>query len=168
MISRRHVTALLLAASTLPLSQLVFPGCATMLSGSRQEVRIRSKPAAAQVFVNNRLIGTTPTAVFVSRWGVHRVRIEMPGYLPYEVKLEKTVNSNASGNIFLGGAWIVVDVLTGAVFEQRLPGAARDANARARDLYDPPQVFNFSPPLYIATHLKLDPSARKIGQMQRR
>lgn len=163
---RHRVTALLFAASILPLSQIVFPGCATMMSSPRQEIRVRSKPAAAQVFLNNKLVGTTPSAVFVSRWGVHRVRIEMPGYLPYEVKLEKTVNGNAYGNLFIGGVWIVVDVLTGAIFEQRVPPAARDL--RARDLYGPQEAFNFNAPLYIVTHLKPDPAARKVGQMQRR
>ena len=90
----------------------------------------------------------------------------MPGYLPYEVKLEKAVNGNAAGNLFVGGVWIVVDVLTGAVFEQQVPAAARDPGAR--ELYGPTPMFTFNPPLYIVTHLKPDPAARKIGQMERR
>jgi hypothetical protein len=159
--------ALLLAVSTLPLSQVLFPGCATMLNGPRQEIRVRSKPAAAQVFLNGKKIGTTPATVFVSRWGFHRVRIEMPGYLPYEVKLEKTVSGNTTGNLFIGGVWIVVDVLTGAVFELQVPAAARESDTRG--LIEPNQRFvDFAPALYVVARLKPEPGARKIGQMQRR
>jgi hypothetical protein len=164
---RSRFLALLLAASTLPLSQVLFPGCATMLNGPRQEIRVRSKPTTAAVFLNGRRIGTTPATAFVSRWGFHRVRIEMPGYQPYEVKLEKTVSPNTTGNLFLGGVWIVVDVLTGAVFRQEVPASAREPGWEK--MVDPNlQPIDFDPPLYVVTSLKPAPAARKIGQMQRR
>jgi hypothetical protein len=163
---RARLLPLLLAASTLPLSQALFPGCATMFNGAKQEVRVRSKPAGAQVFVNGWRIGTTPTAVFVSRWGFHRVRIEMPGYQPYEVKLEKTYNGNATGNLWIGGVWIVVDALTGAIFELDVPPSAREPGWQKMVDRNVP-MMDFSPPLYVVTKLKPDPSARRIGQMQR-
>ncbi len=164
---RARLLALLMAGCTLPLSQALFPGCATMLSGPRQEIRVRSQPTAAEVFLNGKRVGTTPATVFVSRWGSHRVRMEMPGYQPYEVKLEKVLNSNTTGDVLLGGVWIVVDVLTGAIFEQRVPPAERDPNWREfREARG--QEFDFHPPLYVVAKLKPDPSARKIGQMERR
>jgi hypothetical protein len=164
---RTRFLVLLLAASTLPLSQVVFPGCATITNGTRQEIRVNSKPGAAQVFLNGRKIGATPTTAFVSRWGSHRVRIELPGYLPYEVKLEKTYNANASGNVFIGGVWIVVDAFTGAIFQQEVPASAREPGWR--EFVEPNlQAVDFNPPLYVVTRLKPDPAARKIGQMNRR
>jgi hypothetical protein len=165
--TRTRLLALLLAASTLPLSQAFFPGCATLTNGTRQEIRVRSKPGAAQVFLNGKKIGTTPTTAFVSRWGSHRVRIELPGYLPYEVKLEKRYNQNAGGNLFIGGVWIVVDALTGAIFEQAVPASAHQPPWGEFD-NAPLTAIDFNPPLYVVTHLKPDPAARKIGQMLRR
>jgi hypothetical protein len=164
---RHRLTVLLLAASTLPLSQVLFPGCATMMSGARQEVLVRSQPTGAQVFLNGRRIGATPATAYVSRWGFHRVRIEMPGYLPYEVKLEKGLNGNAAGNLYVGGVWIIVDVLTGAIFELKVPKVEHDAEWRkvAQPEF---REFDFNGPVYVVAMLKPDPGARKIGQMQRK
>ena len=164
---RRRLLPLLLGASLLPLSQAVFPGCATMMNGPRQEIRVRSKPNAAAVFMNGRRVGTTPATVFVSRWGNPRVRIEMPGYQPYEVKLEKKMSENAVGNLYVGGVWIIIDALTGAIFRLDVPAASREPGWQEmteRDL----QHIDFDPPLYVVTKLKPDPDARRIGQLQRK
>ena len=158
---------LLLATSMLPLSQLVFPGCATMLNGTQQEIRMRSKPAGGDVWVNGRRIGTTPTAVSMSRWRNPRVRIEMPGYEPYEVRLEKRFNDNASGNIFLGGVWIVVDALTGAIFRLDVPASSRPPGWREMVDRDS-QAIDFTPPVYVVAKLKPESRARQIGQMKRK
>src|SRR5580698_7360555 len=116
---------LLLAASTLPLSQVLFPGCATLVDGPTEHVQVNSRPAGARVFLNDRLLGPAPTSVVVSRWGLHRLRIEMPGYQPFEIPLEKKFNSAASGNLFIGGVWIVVDALTGSIFALDVPAKTR-------------------------------------------
>lgn len=144
-------------------SQVLYPGCATLFSGTRQEVRVNSKPEGATVFLNGRRVGATPMTVMVSRWGWHRVRIEMEGYEPYEVKLEKTYNSNANANLLVGGVWIVVDVLTGAIYDLDVP-------AKDRRIVDgrPVPTGTYSTVLQISTTLKRAPSAKQIGQMQRR
>jgi hypothetical protein len=74
---------LLLAALTLPVSQLVFPGCATMIDGPMQKVNVKSEPAGAKVLVNGHPIGNTPVTAVLSRWGMHRMRIEMAGYTTF-------------------------------------------------------------------------------------
>jgi hypothetical protein len=155
---------LLLAALTLPLSQVLFQGCATMIDGPTQKVHVNSEPAGAKVFVNGRPIGNTPATAVVSRWGMHRVRIEMAGYKPLEVSLEKKFNDYAGDNILLGGVWIVVDAVTGAIFRLDVP-----ADKRA-ELHPGSQYAGaiFSPTiLTISATLKPDSTARKIGQMQR-
>jgi hypothetical protein len=161
---RSRLLPLLLALSVVPLTQILYPGCATMMSGARQTVQVRSKPEGATVFLNGKRVGVTPVTAMVSRWGWHRVRIEMAGYEPYEVKLEKTYNTNANGNLFIGGVWIVVDVLTGAIYQQSVP--EKDRKAMTWD--GPVRGFDFAPAVQISTTLKRMPSARQIGQMQRR
>jgi hypothetical protein len=161
---RRRLLPLFLAALTLPLSQAFFQGCATWIDGPTEKVHVKSQPAGAQVLLNGHAIGQTPLTTRVSRWGVHRVRIEMPGYKPFEVPLQKTVNGYVSGNLFIGGVWIVVDALTGAVFQLDVP-----PDRKAELLKDQGYGAIFSPTtLTISVALKPDPTARKIGQMQRK
>jgi hypothetical protein len=151
----------LCVALTLPLSQAFFQGCATWIDGPTEKVHVKSQPAGARVFLNGHVIGQTPVTRFVSRWGSHRVRIEMPGYQPFEVPLEKTANSYVEGNLFIGGVWIVVDALTGAIFQLDVPPARR-----AELLPDHDYGAFFSPTtLTISVVLKPEHGARRIGQM---
>ena len=166
----RRLLPLLLAVSTLPLSQALFPGCATFVNGPTQQVRVRTQPNGAQVFLNGRPIGKTPVTAVVSRWGVHRVRIEMEGFKTIEVPLEKTYNDNASAIIFIGGVWIVVDALTGAIFQLDVPAKTRARMLPYRATPDdlPYTAFLGSTPVRIAVALEPAPNARMIGQMARR
>ena len=165
-----RLLAVLLALAVLPLAQVLYPGCATVTGGVTQRVRVKSKPAGARVFVNGHEIGVTPVTAVVSRWGFHRVRIEMPEFEPYEVKLEKSYNGNASGNLFLGGGFIVIDALTGAIFSQDVPAAERARLMKYKwERGDPREGEIFGPsPLIFSVELKPAASARKIGQMERR
>lgn len=171
---RSRFLPILLALATLPLAQLLYPGCATMTSGTTQEVRVKSRPKGANVLLNGKPIGVTPVTAVVSRWGWHRLRIEMPGFEPYEVRLEKHLNPDTGLNLFVGGGWIVIDALTGAIFELDVPPAAERNLAREKAQF-PPESGDphfgeiFGPrPLFITTELKPTPSSRKIGQLTRR
>ena len=111
-----RLLSLFLAASVLPLSQALFQGCATLIDGPTEHVNVNSQPAGAQVFLNGRKIGVTPATVVVSRWGFHRLRIEMAGYKPLDIPLEKRFSDYAGDNVLIGGIWIIVDAATGAIF----------------------------------------------------
>ena len=164
MTSRPRLLPLIMAGLTLPLSQVFFGGCATWIDGPTEKVHVKSQPSGAQVLLNGRAVGQTPLTTRVSRWGIHRVRIELPAYKPFEVPLQKTVNDYASGNLFIGGAWIVVDAVTGAIFQLEVP-----PDRKAELLKDQEYGAIFSPTtLTISVALKPDPAARKIGQMERR
>lgn len=156
---------LLLAALALPLSQVVFPGCATLVDGPTQKVKVNTEPAGAQVFLNGHPVGKTPVTAIVSRWGMHRVRIEMAGYKPLELPLEKKFNAPAGYNIFIGGVWIVIDAMTGAIFWLDVPD-----NRRAElDKDKTWQAFRLGNPVVtIFTTLKPISGARQIGQLERR
>lgn len=167
---RSRLLPILLALATLPLAQLLYPGCATMTGGTTQEVRVKSRPKGANVILDGKPIGVTPVTAVVSRWGWHRVRIEMPGYEPYEVRLEKHLNPDTGLNLFVGGGWIVIDALTGAIFELGVsPEAQRAMPELKHEPGDPGYGNIFGPrPIFITTELKPSPSSRKIGQMTRR
>jgi len=154
---------LLLAALTLPLSQMVFQGCATVVDGPTQKIRVKTEPVGAQVFVNGHSVGHTPVAAVVSRWGMHRVRIEMAGYKPFEIPLEKRFNQAAGCNVFIGGVWIVVDALTGAIFWLDVPENRRAELNPVKD-WRPFTLGN--PDVTIFTTLKPIPGARRIGRLE--
>ena len=168
---RSRFLPLLLVLSVLPLAQVLYPGCATVTGGVTQRVRVKSKPAGARVLLNGKQVGVTPVTAVVSRWGWHKVRIELDGYEPYEVRLEKKFNDTVLWNAWIGGAWIVVDAVSGAIFELDVsPEAKRGLLKNHLDKDDwvgSPALF--SPGTLVIT-VGLHPvgPTRKIGQMTKR
>jgi len=155
---------LLLVALTLPLSQMVFQGCATVTQGPVQKIKFDSKPPGATIFLNGKNIGAAPRLVVFSRFQRPKVRFELAGYQPYELKLQSHAQwMPIEGNILLGFAPIVVDVMTGSLYEigpsdRAAPGLVRQPWSNDTDKYS----------MFIGAVLKPLPNARKIGQMQRR
>lgn len=135
-----------------------------MVDGPTEKVHVKSEPAGARVFLNGHAIGQTPVTVAVTRWGVHGVRIEMPGYKPFEVPLQKTFNGNADFNVFIGGVWIVVDALTGAIFQLDVPPDRR--GELLPDRGDDVGIMG-STSLTVSIALKPEPGARRIGRLER-
>lgn len=167
---KRRVAALLLAGLALPAAQVLYPGCATMLNGPTQLVRVKSQPRGARVFLDGREVGTTPVTVTVSRWRTPRVRVELDGYEPFDVALRKRSSPNAAGNLFIGVVPIVIDVITGAVFELEVPAETRRAMPRLPDEAGDPDLMgpSFSTTVVITTTLKPAAGARRVGQMKKR
>jgi len=97
------VPALMIAAL------ILVSGCATIVSGTTQNVRINSSPGDAKVSVNDSELGRTPLTVELRRKDIHRVRIEHEGFRPYEYVLDRAMNP-----------WLWVDIL---VFNGVLPMA---------------------------------------------
>ncbi|MCE9612323.1 MAG: PEGA domain-containing protein [Chthoniobacter sp.] len=170
---RSRLLPIFLALALLPLAQLLYPGCATVVDGPTQQIRVKSKPKGAQVFLNGKPVGVTPVTTRVSRWGWHRIRIEMPGFEPYEVSLEKHFNGNAGGNLFIGGVWIVIDALTGAIYDLGVSSEEqRKLVNNEWEKGDPHGGAIFSPYTRVIT-VGLHPAgpvgpAQKIGQMKRK
>jgi PEGA domain len=63
---------------------LAASGCATVVNGRTQEVTFSSDPLGAAVYVDGNNVGTTPTAANLARNASHTIKIEKPGYVPYE------------------------------------------------------------------------------------
>ena len=63
-------------------------GCAAMIRGTTENVTFSSVPSGALVTADGKQIGVTPTSAPLSRYDAHSIRIEKPGYIPFEVRTE--------------------------------------------------------------------------------
>jgi uncharacterized protein YceK len=95
-------------------------GCASIIHGSRQDVRVTSVPSGAVVRVNlNNQATTTPGVLTLNRKEIGYVlTFEKQGYKPVEVSLRRTVDGWLFGNILFGGlVGLVIDFASGSAYK---------------------------------------------------
>ncbi len=135
--------------------------CATIVQGSKQDISVSSTPAGAAVSVDGQAMGTTPAVLNLSRRNAHTLRLDLPGYAPYEMQLERKLSGWVWGNIVFGGIiGVVVDASTGAMY--RLSPEAVDASLQTRTA-----VLDGRRTIQVAIVMTPDPSWEKIGQLTR-
>ena len=136
-------------------------GCATIISGSRQEVLINSNPKKALVSINEIEMGYTPVQKNLKRNQEYNLLLELDGYKPYTTKLEKKFNAWYIGNVLIGGLiGLVVDPITGAMFKlkpEELKGQLKEGTTYT--------VENGT--LYLTISMEIDPSWEQVGQLER-
>lgn len=98
---------------------IILAGCATIISGSKQSVKIYSTPSDATVSINNVVVGNTPLTKDISRKEKSvSIKIELDGYETYTTSLERKFNAWFLGNIIFGGIiGIIIDPITGAIYK---------------------------------------------------
>lgn len=117
----RRQGALLIAVLAVTLVILMV-GCATILSGSKQDVLVDSDPGQAKVVVMTAggievAAGKTPFGVKLARKNKYLVHVTLEGYEKKEVYIDQGFNPVALVNILCGGIiGIVVDFVSGAVY----------------------------------------------------
>ena len=142
-------------------SLLATTACATIMQGSQQGVSVNSNPAGARISVNGQQMGTTPAVVRLARSNAHTVRLELDGYAPYEMQLQKKMSGWVWGNIVFGGiVGVIVDGSTGAMY--RLSPDAVDASMETRTAMVDGQRL-----IQVAIVMTPDPTWEKIGQLTR-
>ena len=95
-------------------------GCASIIHGSRQDVKVVSNPSGAVVRVNlNNVATTTPGVLNLNRKEIGYVlTFEKEGYKPVEVSLRRTVDGWLFGNILFGGIiGIIIDFASGSSYK---------------------------------------------------
>jgi len=86
-------------------SSLCYTGCATLFSGSSDEVSLSSDPKGANVYVNGDNRGKTPITLSLKKGKEYSIEFEKDGYE------KKTWHLSYS----LGAGWLILDVLAGLV-----------------------------------------------------
>ncbi|MDR0228599.1 MAG: PEGA domain-containing protein [Flavobacteriaceae bacterium] len=97
---------------------LLTTSCATIVSGSKQNLAVYSTPPHASVYINDTEVGKTPYHTKLKRKESHNVKVEKADYIPYNIELKKDFNAWYLGNIGLGGLiGFIIDPITGAMFK---------------------------------------------------
>ena len=147
-------------------SLVALTGCATIVSSPVKHVNLRSDPSGAKVTINGCDRGTTPADFWLPRWGNYQVRIELPGYQPYNAKIHKELNNWVFGNILIGGAiGVIVDTATGAIFDLDSELYAPLQKSRIRPDSDFTKTAHTDGQFVVVFANKADPHWRKIGNL---
>nr|WP_314896682.1 PEGA domain-containing protein [uncultured Flavobacterium sp.] len=139
---------------------LLMSSCATVMSGSKQNVKFDSNPSTASIFIDEVEVGKTPFEIKLTRKSEHTVLIKLEGYQTYQTTLTKKLNGWIFGNILVGGLiGLIIDPITGAMYNlssseinaQMVKGTVFKSNKKD---------------VYIAVALNVDPSWKKVGQLE--
>ena len=112
------------------MAALTFAGCATIITGTTQNVTIKSVPEAAAFSITNRAgekihSGSTPFTVSLKRGAgyfkpeSYTVSFNKAGFAPQQITISGQVTGWYFGNIIFGGlvlGMLIVDPLSGAMF----------------------------------------------------
>jgi len=108
----------------------LFASCATLFSGSKNTVHIRTDPPKADISILDRngkeVFSGTSQAIVQLKSGAgyfvparYTVKISAPGYQERIIEIKSTINGWYFANIFIGGAigMLFVDPATGAMWK---------------------------------------------------
>ena len=113
----------------------MFNGCATILSGTSDDVTFNSDPKGATILINGIEEGKTPATVTIKRpgFGEKRVTLKLKGYDDRNFTLSKTFNTMALCNLGSIPGWLI-DIVTGSVFKYDRTNYSMDLEPKAFDL----------------------------------
>jgi len=93
-------------------------GCASIVNGTSQDIKINSNPAGAQVSINGQNIAVTPAVVTLKRGSDHTLVFDKEGYNSVTLHINKEFNSWVLGNLIIGGIiGIIIDFSNGAAYK---------------------------------------------------
>lgn len=135
--------------------------CATIVSGSKQNVKFSSNPSVATIFIDEVEVGKTPFEIKLARKSEHSVMVKLEGYQTYQTKLTKKFNGWYVGNILFGGIiGLIIDPITGAMYNLS-PGEI-DAQLNKGTAFK-----SNGKDIYFTVALNIDPSWKKVGQLEK-
>lgn len=140
---------------------LILTSCATIFSGTQQNVKFSSNPSVANVFIDNIEVGKTPFEIKLNRNKEHNIMLKLEGYQTYQTSITKKINGWFWGNILIGGLiGVIVDTSTGAMYKL----TPKEINAEMNNEI----VFkSYGKDIFIAISLDIDPNWEKIGQLEK-
>lgn len=86
-------------------SVILFEGCATIFSGSYDEIDLSSEPKDAKVLVNGKDEGNTPITLRLKKSKEYTIEFVKDGYKTKTLRM----------TYGLGAGWLILDILSGLV-----------------------------------------------------
>lgn len=96
---------------------LIYTGCATVISGTSQDIRFESSPRGAAIYLDGDRVGVTPFSLALKKNKYKSFRVELEGYHTVSRQLDKEFDIVTLLSFFwdLG----TTDLISGAVFKYR-------------------------------------------------
>lgn len=121
-----------IAALVAIIFSLAIAGCATIFGYDNRTIAVNSIPEGASVYVNNILIGTTPTSVTLDDiHSTNLIVLQTPGYQPASMTINSTFQSVGWWNVLFPPGFLV-DAITGDM--KTIPCDSRILNVRMKQL----------------------------------
>lgn len=93
---------------------IILSGCASVISGTTQDLTFDSSPQGAKVYLDGKIIGQTPFTFTAAKNKYNSLRVEKEGYLT----ISRTVSKSYDPVTILSLFWdySTTDALTGAMY----------------------------------------------------
>lgn len=117
----------------------MFNGCATILSGTSDDITFNSNPTGATILIDGLKVGKTPSVQTIKRPGFSdkTVTLKLEGHDDRTFKLQKTLNAVTICNIGIGGVpGFIIDALTGSIYKYDRTNYSEDLEPKAFNLED--------------------------------
>jgi hypothetical protein len=153
---------------------IMLSSCGSIIHGTTQAIDITSQPTGARILIDGKDSGQTPKTIELRRKGrakgevdttkkFYNVKIEMDGYMPYEIKVKREVDGWFFGNLIFGGLiGMIIDASNGAMYkltpDQLIAQMGKQTASR---------TIKNDDGIYIAVTLNPDPSWERVGTLQR-
>jgi len=113
----------------------VFTSCATILSGTSDEITFNSDPGGADIMLDGLKLGKTPATVSIKRpwFGNKEITLKLDGYEDRTFMLQKEFNTMAICNLASWPGWII-DVVTGTIMKYSKTNYNLDLDPKAFNL----------------------------------
>jgi hypothetical protein len=156
-----------------PSLTLLLAGCASIVHGGRQDVRIQSMPGGARVAIydlnKQRAIvfnGSTPCTANLNRGAgffkgaTYQVVVTKPGYEQFQTTINSRVSGWYAGNLGFGGllGFLIVDPATGGMYSLEPRELSADLQSRHASFFPKEGelrvVLRSEVPKELVSHLK--------------
>ena len=113
----------------------IFTSCATILSGTSDEINFTSDPKGADIMLDGLKVGKTPATVSIKRpgFGNKEITLKLDGYEDRTFMLQKGFNTMAICNLASWPGWII-DVVTGTIMKYSKTNYSVDLDPKAFNL----------------------------------
>ena len=92
-------------------------GCALIVNGTTDSVRIESQPPGATIWVDGKAVARTPAKIYVARGHAQRISVQKDGYEPEDVVFQRHLDWGfiLFDLLLTAGIGIPIDLATGAM-----------------------------------------------------